>query len=93
MMKKKTLGIIGGMGAAATADLFQKIVAVTDAKNDREHIPVVIDNNTMIPDRTAFLLSNNKRENPKKDLIESAEKLRSYGAEILMIACNTAHYF
>jgi len=92
-MKHKTVGIIGGMGAIATVDLFQKIVSLTDAKKDQDHIHVLIDNNTKIPDRTAFLLSNNKNDSPKDYLIESAGRLESYGAKILSIACNTSHYF
>ena len=52
-MTKKTIGILGGMGPLATADLFQKIVLHTDAKSDQEHPRVVIDSNTDIADRTA----------------------------------------
>ena len=52
----KTLGIIGGMGPLATVNLFNKIIINTDAQNDQEHIHMLIDNNTNIPDRTAFLL-------------------------------------
>ena len=56
-MEKKTIGIIGGMGPLATADLFEKIVGHTKAACDQEHLHVVIDSNTNIPDRTAALLS------------------------------------
>ena len=59
---KKTIGIIGGMGPLATADLFRKIVLMTDAKCDQEHPRVLIDCNTNIPDRTAAILSGG--ENP-----------------------------
>ncbi len=31
---KKTIGILGGMGPLATADLFQKIVSLTAAGSD-----------------------------------------------------------
>ena len=34
---KKTVGIIGGMGPAATALLFQKMIDYTDAKADADH--------------------------------------------------------
>ena len=40
---KKTIGILGGMGPMATADLFQKITALTDAARDSDHIRVYID--------------------------------------------------
>ena len=50
---KKTIGIVGGMGPLATCDLFKKIIELTDASCDQEHVRVCIDNNTEISDRTA----------------------------------------
>ena len=88
----KTLGIIGGMGPQATAKLFEKIVLKTDADCDQEHIHILIDNNTQIPSRPNFIM-NNKNENPKHELIKSAKKLESIGADFLIMPCNTAHYF
>ena len=58
MCEKKTIGILGGMGPLATADLFQKITLLTEAETDRDHIRVYIDSNANIPDRTAAILSN-----------------------------------
>ena len=52
---KKTIGILGGMGPLATADLFRKIVTMTKAGCDNDHIRIYIDDNASIPDRTAFL--------------------------------------
>jgi len=87
----KTLGIIGGMGPLATVELFRKIVCHTYATCDQDHIRVLIDNNTTIPDRTASIIGEG--EDPKKYLIESARKLQSMGANYLIMPCNTAHYF
>lgn len=87
----KTVGIIGGMGPEATADLFQKIIVFTNAKHDYEHIHILIDNNTDIPDRTEAIL--NGGENPLPQMLASAERLVSQGADFLAIGCNTAHYF
>ena len=53
---KKTIGILGGMGPLATADLFRKITLLTDASCDNDHIRVYIDSNARIPDRTAAIL-------------------------------------
>ena len=44
----KTIGILGGMGPLATADLFRKIVVCTPANCDNDHIRVYIDSNVMI---------------------------------------------
>ena len=53
---KKTIGILGGMGPLATADLFRKITLLTKASCDNDHIRVYIDSNAQIPDRTAAIL-------------------------------------
>ncbi|MFA7231224.1 MAG: amino acid racemase [Victivallaceae bacterium] len=92
-MKKNTLtiGILGGMGPAATVDLFKKIVYSTQARKDQEHLRVVIDNNPHIPDRTAALYG--KGEDPTPAMLASARGLEESGADFLVIACNTAHIF
>ena len=88
---KKTVGIIGGMGPAATCDLMEKIIALTKASCDQEHLHVITDNNTAIPDRTAAILRGG--DDPTPELIKSARRLEAAGAEVLIMACNTAHYF
>lgn len=87
----KTIGIIGGMGPLATCDLFRKIIEVTDAGCDQEHIRVCIDNNTQIPDRTAAILG--RGISPVEEMVKSARRLRDMGANVLIMPCNTAHYF
>lgn len=89
--KKKVVGIIGGMGPGATALLFQKMINYTNAANDSEHIHIIIDNNTKIPDRTTAIL--NKENTPARYICESGKKLEQCGAELLLIPCNTSHYF
>lgn len=88
---KKTVGIIGGMGPGATALLFQKLIDYTDAKSDAEHMHIIIDNNTAIPDRTTAIL--NGENTPALYIVESGRKLEMCGAELLLIPCNTSHYF
>ncbi len=88
---KKTAGIIGGMGPLATADLFTKIVQMTDALRDQDHVHLLIDNNIDIPDRTAAILSGG--EDPLPYLTASARRLCAQGADLLLMPCNTAHYF
>ena len=90
-MEKKTIGIIGGMGPLATADLFEKIVGHTKAACDQEHLHVVIDSNTNIPDRTAALLHGGA--DPLLELTGSARRLEAMGADVLIMPCNTAHNY
>lgn len=90
-MTKKIIGIIGGMGPLATADLFEKITLHTRAQRDQDHLRVLIDSNTGIPDRTAALLHGG--EDPAPQLVASAVLLEKMGAEVLVMPCNTAHSF
>lgn len=91
MLMGKIIGILGGMGPMATINLFQRIVQSTKANSDQEHIHILIDNNTSIPDRTAYIMG--KGENPLSQLIISAKRLENAGADFLIMPCNTAHYF
>ncbi len=87
----KTVGIIGGMGPAATCDLMEKIIALTKAARDQDHLHVLTDVNTAIPDRTAAILHGGP--DPVPEMRKSARRLVSAGAELLLMPCNTAHYF
>lgn len=87
----KTIGIIGGMGPLSTVDLYRRIVLRTKAGRDQDHIHVIIDSNTNIPDRTKAIIANG--EDPTIELIKSAKMLEQCGADFLIMPCNTAHYF
>ncbi|PSM51462.1 aspartate/glutamate racemase family protein [Campylobacter blaseri] len=87
----KRIGILGGMGPLATIDLYTKMVELTDAKQDQDNIPIIIDNYPQIPDRTTYIL--NKGRDPFPYMKESAIRLKNAGCEVICIACNTAHYF
>ncbi|WP_297498714.1 aspartate racemase [Thermococcus sp.] len=90
-MAERIIGILGGMGPLATADLFRRIVEKTPAKRDQDHPRVIIYNNPKIPDRTAFIVDHG--EDPRPELIASAKKLEECGADFVIMPCNTAHYF
>jgi len=90
-MKEKIIGIIGGMGPEATIDLFQKIVKHSPAKQDQDHLRIIIDNNPKIPDRSKAILQ--KGENPLPELIATAQNLERAGANLIIMPCNTAHFF
>ena len=88
---EKSIGILGGMGPLATADLLRKIVLLTKAEKDGDHVRVFIDDNPRIPDRTAAILAGG--ENPLPQMTDSLEKLEKCGASCIIMPCNTAHYF
>ena len=87
----KTIGILGGMGPLATADLFRKITCLTKASCDNDHIRVYIDSNARIPDRTAAILSGGT--NPVPEMTSALRHLEACGADCIIMPCNTAHYF
>lgn len=87
----KTIGIMGGMGPLATVDLMNKIIRLTPAKNDQDHIHMIVDNYPQIPDRTSAIMGTGM--NPLPFMKQSAKKLEAAGAELIAIACNTAHYY
>jgi len=88
---KKTIGILGGMGPLATCDMMEKIIRHTDAGSDQENIHIYVDCNTNIPDRTRAIL--HQGESPIPEMVKSGVRLQSMGADVLVICCNTAHYF
>lgn len=88
---EKAIGIIGGMGPMATCNLMEKIIRHTDADCDQEHIHIYVDCNTNIPDRTAAILKHG--DDPIPEMIKSAHRLQFMGASVLIMPCNTAHYF
>ena len=87
----KKLGIIGGMGPLATARLFELIVEMTKSDSDAGHIRTLIDCNPGIPDRTRAILEGG--ESPVPEIVRTAKGLADSGAEVLLLACNTSHYF
>ncbi|MCW4014310.1 MAG: amino acid racemase [Candidatus Bathyarchaeota archaeon] len=90
-MGEKTIGILGGMGPEATADLFMRIIRATPVEKDQDHLHVIIDSNSKIPDRTPAILGTG--EDPLPLLVETGQRLEKAGADLLIMPCNTAHYF
>jgi aspartate racemase len=85
------LGIVGGVGPAATVDFMGKVVASTPAGRDQDHIKMVVEQNPQIPDRTANLL--NDEADPTMAMYATCKRLESAGANAIAIPCNTAHAF
>lgn len=85
------IGVVGGVGPAATVDFLGKIVRNTGARKDQEHIKLVVEQNPQIPDRTANLVDGGT--DPTISLYATCKKLESGGADIIAIPCNTAHAF
>ncbi|MHB8648248.1 MAG: cysteate racemase, partial [Thermomicrobiales bacterium] len=90
-MQRPIVGILGGMGPAATADLYTKIIAATPATRDQDHLHIVIWADPTVPDRSTALLHGG--EDPTPWLIRGAAQLVAMGASLIAVPCNTAHAF
>lgn len=86
------LGILGGLGPAASCYLYQMLIDHTPATRDQDHIDIVISSRASTPDRTAFITGQSD-EDPFTIMEQDGHSLVAYGATVLAIPCNTAHYF
>ena len=81
----KVLGVLGGMGPAATVAFLAQVQALTPAQGDADHIRVLMDMNPQVPDR------NTRPGEAEAELAAMAVRLKAAGADILAMPCNTAH--
>jgi aspartate racemase len=88
---ERIVGVIGGMGAEATADFYWRLVDRTPASHDQDHLRVLIDSNAKIPDRTTSILAGS--DATLEAIVETARGLEAMGADILAMPCNSAHYW
>ena len=92
--KFKKIGVFGGMGAAASADFYRRLVEVAQkdyhAVADSDFPEMWIYNLPVRDfDETGFV----NPESVKNQLIASVKKLQVAGSDLIVIPCNTAHYF
>ena len=89
---KRPIGILGGMGPAATIDLMQRVMEAVDARDDADHIPLIVHQNTQVPSRIAHLIQDTG-EDAAPALAAMAIDLERAGAVALAMPCNTAHHY
>lgn len=90
--QEKVVGIIGGMGPEATVDLMQRLIRLTPAEDDIDHIRCIVDNNPKVPSRIKAIIEGTG-ESPAPCMADMARRLETWGADFLVIPCNTAHYY
>ena len=88
---KKTAGVLGGMGPEATVDFMGKVIAMTEAGRDQDHVRMLIDHNPQVPNRQDAILRGG--EDPGPVLAAMAAGLEASGADFLVIPCNTAYVY
>jgi len=88
---RKIAGVLGGMGPEATVDFMAKVIALTPARKDQDHVRMVVDHNPTVPDRQSALLDGG--EDPGLVIASMAAGLQTAGADFLVMPCNTAHVY
>lgn len=81
----RVLGVLGGMGPAATVAFLARVQALTPAAVDEDHIRVIADINPQVPNR------HTRPEAAGRTLGRMAQALKAAGAQVLAMPCNTAH--
>ena len=94
MNKNKTIGILGGMGPVASSTLYQRIIEYSQyeykAMQDNEYPPVLLNSITLDGfDETG--ITDNKLV--LEQLLLGVRDLERGGADFIIVACNTVHYF
>lgn len=88
----RRIGVIGGMGPEATTLLLLRVIEATDAQDDADHVPMLVDLNPQVPSRIDALI-HGTGQNPGPVIGEMAKRLQVGGAEALVMPCNTAHFY
>lgn len=86
------IGILGGMGPEATLLLMQKLLDAVPARDDADHIPLIVHQNPQVPSRIEALIEGQGAD-PTPVLQTMARDLQAAGARALAMPCNTAHHY
>lgn len=88
----RPVGILGGMGPQATVLLMQKVIDAVPARDDADHVPLIVHQNAAVPSRIAALIEGTG-PSPLPVLQAMARDLAAAGATALAMPCNTAHAY
>lgn len=91
-MRNEPVGILGGIGPMATVYFMQRVIAMTDASRDQDHVDMLVWNHASIPDRTAYIVGDSD-ESPGPVMADDARQLERAGAKFIAVPCNTAQAF
>jgi len=84
-----TVGVLGGLGPAATVDFMARLIAATPAATDQDHLHLLVDHNPAVPNRHDAIAGRAPSVGPA--LAAMARGLERGGADCLVMVCNTAH--
>lgn len=85
------VGVMGGLGPEATVDFMARVLALTPAEKDQDHIHLLVDQNPGVPNRQEAILRG--ALDPAPALAAMAARLEAAGADFIVMPCNAAHAF
>ena len=85
----RAAGVLGGLGPAATIDFMQRVLALSNASTEQQHVRLIVDQNPGVPNRQQAILADGPSPGPA--LAAMAAGLERAGADFLVMPCNTAH--
>ena len=89
--RQLTIGVLGGMGPEATVDFMARVIALTRAECDQDHVRMIVEHNPKVPNRQSAIASGETAVG--RILADMARRLETAGADFLVMPCNSAHAF
>ncbi len=85
------IGVFGGMGPSATVDFLDKLVRLTPASRDQDHLPVIVASLPHIHDRSSAILGRGR--DPLPQLLAGIALLNRAEVGVIAIPCNSSHHW
>ena len=82
---------MGGLGPEATVDFMARVLELTPADKDQDHVHLLVDQNPRVPNRQEAILRGGT--DPAPALAAMARRLETAGADFIVMPCNAAHAF
>lgn len=89
---RPVVGVLGGLGPAATSVFLDVLIRATVAGSDQEHLDLLVSQHSTTPDRTAGILVP-EAPDPGPVIVRDAVMLERAGVDLLVLPCNTAHHY
>ena len=86
-------GVLGGLGPDATVHFMARVLELTPAESDQDHVRLIVDQNPQVPNRQRAILGHAEESDVRTSLADMAAGLERAGADFLVMPCNAAHAF
>lgn len=96
MKRRKTIGVLGGMGPVASAETYMQIIRICQRKYgaiEDIDFPEIFIYSLPLEGFDSVGFHTKDRTRILKQLITALQKLETAGADMIIIDCNTVHYF